>query len=48
LMCLAIIAGVANQSESNSHISYCVPAKSHMWCTFIWAHMMNRLHFLLS
>jgi len=24
------IAGVANQSETNSHISYCVTAKSHI------------------
>jgi len=28
-MCL-VIAGVGNQSETKSHISYCVIAKSHI------------------
>jgi len=28
-MCL-VIAGVANQSETKSYISYCVTAKSHI------------------
>jgi len=28
-MCFAI-AGVANQSETTSHISYCATAKSHI------------------
>jgi len=28
-MCLAI-AGVANRSETKSHVSYCVTAKSHI------------------
>ena len=34
------IAGVANQSETKSHISYCVTAKSHiMYIIHHWAHM---------
>ena len=39
-MCLAI-AGAANQSETKSHISYCVIAKRHSMyiVTCTWAHM---------
>ena len=34
--------GVANQSETNSHISYCVTAKSHI------IHMGAHEHHLIS
>jgi len=29
-VCVLLSAGVANQSDSKSHISYCVTAKSHI------------------
>ena len=37
-MCLAIV-GVANQSETKSHIPYCVTAKRHIMHMGTWAHM---------
>jgi len=36
------MAGVANQSETNSHISYCVTAKSHI------VHVGTREHHPIS